>query len=293
MLVRADLEPADLAPSRATTRAVGSLATNDGPPTSRRTPNMSDTARIELDGQVFEAPIIVGTEHERAFDITKLRSATGFVTFDDGYANTGATESAITYIDGEAGILRYRGYPIEQLSEQASFLEVSYLLIHGELPTSEQLESFKHQITQHTLLHEDLRPFFNAFRRDAHPMGIMTSAASALSTYYQDHYDPFDERDVEISIYRLLAKMPTVAAFSYKRSIGQPYIYPQNRFGYAENFLHMMFAVPAEPYEVDPELAAALDLLFILHADHEQNCSTSTVRLVGSSHVNLYAAIAL
>jgi len=253
---------------------------------------MSDTARIELDGHVFEAPIITGTERERAFDITKLRSTTGFITYDDGYANTGATESAITYIDGDAGILRYRGYPIEQLSEQASFLEVSYLLINGELPSSDQLQAFTHQITQHTLLHEDLRPFFNAFRRDAHPMGIMTSAASALSTYYQDHYDPFDERDVEVSIYRLLAKMPTVAAFSYKRSIGQPYIYPQNRFGYAENFLHMMFAVPAEPYEVDPDVAAALDLLFILHADHEQNCSTSTVRLVGSSHVNLYAAIA-
>ncbi len=252
---------------------------------------MSDTARIELDGQVFEAPIITGTEQERGLDITKLRSATGFITFDEGYANTGAAESAITYIDGDAGVLRYRGYPIEQLAERSSFLEVSYLLINGELPTSEALQSFTHQITQHTLLHEDLRPFFNAFRRDAHPMGILTSATSALSTYYQDHYDPFDERDVEVSIYRLLAKMPTVAAFSYKRSIGQPYIYPQNRFGYAENFLHMMFAVPAEPYEVDPDLAAALDLLFILHADHEQNCSTSTVRLVGSSHVNLYAAI--
>ncbi|HEY8338469.1 MAG TPA: citrate synthase [Egibacteraceae bacterium] len=253
---------------------------------------MSDSARIEIDGQVFEAPIIVGTENEKAIDISSLRSETGYITYDPGYANTGSARSAITYIDGEQGILRYRGYPIEQLAEHSDFLETSYLLIYGELPTREQLDEFRHNITHHTLLHEDLRDFFDAFRRDAHPMGILVSATSALSTFYQDHYDPFDPHDVEITIHRLMAKLPTVAAFAYKRSIGQPYVYPQNRLSYAENFLHMMFAVPAEPYEVDPEMAKALDLLFVLHADHEQNCSASTVRLVGSSQVNLFACIA-
>jgi len=253
---------------------------------------MSDHARIEFDGQSYEAPLITGSEGERAFDITKLRSSTGLITFDDGYANTGATTSAITFIDGEQGILRYRGYPIDQLAEQADFVEVAYLLIYGELPSADDLERFRDQITHHTLLHEDLRRFFDAFRRDAHPMGILMSATSALSTFYQDHYDPFDRNDVEVSTYRLLAKLPTVAAFAYKRSVGQPYVYPLNELGYSENFLHMMFAVPSEPYVVDPEMAAALNLLFILHADHDQNCSTSTVRLVGSSNVNLFAAIA-
>ncbi len=252
---------------------------------------MSDQARIEVDGQVFEAPLVVGTENERALDISKLRSSTGFITFDEGYGNTGSTKSSITYIDGDAGILRHRGYSIEELAEGSDFVEVAYLLIRGQLPTAAQLEDFRHQITHHTLLHEDLRRFFDAFRRDAHPMGILVSATSALSTFYQDHYDPFDANDVEVSIYRLLAKLPTVAAFAYKRSIGQPYVYPLNELGYAENFLHMMFAVPAEPYVVDQEMADALNLLFILHADHEQNCSTSTVRLVGSSHVNIFASI--
>ena len=253
---------------------------------------MSDSARIELDGQTFEAPILVGSEDERAIDISSLRNETGFITYDPGYANTGSARSAITYIDGDEGILRYRGYPIEQLAEQSDFLETSYLLINGELPKPDELEEFRHNITRHTLLHEDLRGFFDAFRRDAHPMGILVSATSALSTFYQDHYDPFDPHDVEISIHRLMAKLPTVAAFAYKRSIGQPYVYPQNRLSYPENFLHMMFAVPAEQYEVDPEMARALDLLFVLHADHEQNCSASTVRLVGSSQVNLFACIA-
>jgi len=253
---------------------------------------MTDAARIDLDGKTYEASLIVGTENERAFDITKLRAQTGYITYDEGYGNTGSTTSAITYIDGDSGILRYRGYPIEQLAERSDFIETAFLLIHGKLPQTDELSEFRHQITQHTLLHEDLRRFFDAFRRDAHPMGILVSATSALSTFYQDHYDPFDAYDVEVSIYRLLAKLPTVAAFAYKRSIGQPYVYPQNELGYAENFLHMMFAVPAEPYIVDPEMAAALELLFILHADHEQNCSTSTVRLVGSSQVNVYAAMA-
>ena len=253
---------------------------------------MSDHARIEYDGQVYEAPIVIGTEAERALDVQKLRSATGLITYDPGYANTGSAKSAITYLDGEAGILRYRGYPIDQLAERSNFLETSYLLIHGELPTQQQLNGFCEQITHHTLLREDMRPLFDAFPRDAHPMAILSAATSALSTFYQDHYDPFDPQDVEVSTYRLLAKLPTVAAWSYKKSIGQPYIYPLNRFGYAENFLHMMFSVPAEEHEVDPDVSQALELLLILHADHEQNCSTSTVRLVGSSHANLFASVA-
>ncbi|MDP8970146.1 MAG: citrate synthase [Actinomycetota bacterium] len=251
-----------------------------------------DNARIELDGQEFEAPIIAGSENEKAIDISRLRGSTGLITYDPGYANTGSTKSAITFIDGERGVLRYRGYPIEQLAKHSDFIETSYLLIYGELPTREQLDEFRYHIVHHTLLHEDLRRFFDAFRRDAHPMGILVSATSALSTYYQDHYDPFDPYDVEVTIHRLMAKLPTVTAFAYKRSLGQPYVYPQNRLDFAENFLHMMFAVPSEPYEVDEDIARALDLLFLLHADHEQNCSASTVRLVGSSHVNLYACIA-
>ena len=253
---------------------------------------MSDHARIEYDGQTFEAPVVVGTEQERGLEVSKLRSETGLITYDPGYANTGACKSAITYLDGEAGILRYRGYPIDQLAEQSDFIETSYLLIYGELPTAEQLESFRHQITLHTLLREDMRPLFDAFPRDAHPMAILSAATSALSTFYQDHYDPFDPDDVEVSIYRLMAKLPTVAAWSYKKSIGQPYVYPQNEMGFAENFLNMMFAVPAEPYQVDAEVAEALTLLLVLHADHEQNASTSTVRLVGSTHANLFASIA-
>ncbi|MPZ72657.1 MAG: citrate synthase [Nitriliruptorales bacterium] len=253
---------------------------------------MTDHARVEYDGQTFEAPIVVGTEQERGLDVSKLRGSTGLITYDPGYANTGSARSAITFIDGDAGILRYRGYPIEPLAEQSSFIETSYLLIHGELPTREQLRGFRDQITHHTLLREDMRPLFDAFPPDAHPMAILSAATSGLSTFYQDHYDPLDPADVEVSTYRLMAKLPTVAAWSYKKSIGQPYVYPQNALGYAENFLHMMFAVPAEDYHVDPELTNALTQLLILHADHEQNASTSTVRLVGSTHVNIYAAIA-
>ena len=253
---------------------------------------MSDHARIEFDGQAFEAPVVVGTEQERGLDISKLRSSTGLITYDAGYANTGSAKSAITFIDGDEGILRYRGYPIEQLAEHSDFIETSYLLIHGELPSREQHQTFRDQITHHTLLREDMRPLFDAFPPDAHPMAILSAATSGLSTFYQDHYDPLDPADVEVSTYRLMAKLPTVAAWSYKKSVGQPYVYPQNALGYAENFLHMMFAVPAEEYEVDPEITKALTQLLILHADHEQNASTSTVRLVGSTHVNIYAAIA-
>jgi citrate synthase len=253
---------------------------------------MSDHARIEYDGRVFEAPLIVGTEGERGIDIRRLRSDTGLITYDPGYANTGSVQSAITFIDGEQGVLRYRGYPIEELTTRDSFLGVSYLLIHGDLPTADQLAHFRHNITRHTLLREDMRPFFDAFPPDAHPMAILSSATSALSTFYQDHYDPSDPEDVEVSIYRLMAKLPTVAAWSYKRSIGQPYIYPRNDLGYSDNFLSMMFAVPAEPYEVDEDVAKALEMLLVLHADHEQNCSTSTVRMVGSSHLNVFGSIA-
>ena len=253
---------------------------------------MSDHARIEFDGQSYEAPVVVGSEQERAIDITKLRSSTGLISYDPGFGSTGACKSAITYLDGEAGVLRYRGYPIEQLAERSDFIETSYLLIYGELPTQAELDSFRHQITLHTLLREDMRPLFDAFPRDAHPMAILSAATSALSTFYQDHYDPFDADDVEVSTYRLMAKLPTVAAFAYKKSIGQPYVYPTNSMGFAENFLHMMFAVPAEPYVVDPDIAQAMTLLLVLHADHEQNASTSTVRLVGSTHANLFASIA-
>ena len=253
---------------------------------------MADHARIEFDGQTFEAPLIEGTEGERAIDIEKLRASTGLITFDQGLANTGAAQSAITFLDGEDGILRYRGYPIEQLAEQSTFLETAHLLIYGELPDKATLDEFRFQITHHTLLHEDMRRFFDAFPKNAHPMAILSAATSALSTFYQDHYDPFDEWDVEVSIYRLIAKLPTVAAWAYKKSIGQAYIYPRNELGYAENFLHMMFAVHAESHQVDPDVAEALGVLLILHADHEQNASTSTVRLVGSTHANLFASIA-
>ena len=252
---------------------------------------MSDQARVDFDGKSFESPVIVGSESEQAIDISSLRRETGLVTYDPGYANTGSAKSAITYLDGEQGVLRYRGYPIEQLTEHASFIETAYLLINGELPSAGQLDEFETSITRHTLLHEDMRRFFDAFPKNAHPMAILAAATAGLSTFYQDHYDPLDPNDVRVSSFRLMAKLPTVAAWAYKKSIGQAYIYPQNDLSYSENFLQMMFAVKAEPYDVDPVVAKALDQLLILHADHEQNCSTSTVRIVGSSHVNMFAAI--
>jgi citrate synthase len=253
---------------------------------------MTDHARVEIDGTTFEAPIIVGSQGERALDIRTLREETGHITYDPGYGSTGSVQSEITFIDGDEGVLRYRGYDIEALADASDFLETSYLIIYGELPTTSELDKFRKNITRHTLLHEDMRRFFDAFPKNAHPMAILAAATAALSTFYQDHYDPLDEWDVEVSTYRLMAKLPSVAAFAYKKSIGQPYIYPRNELDYAPNFLHMMFAVPAEPYDVDPDVAQALNLLFLLHADHEQNCSASTVRMVGSSHVNMFAAIA-
>ncbi len=239
----------------------------------------------------LQLPLVESTEGNDAYDISKLMKETGNVTLDPGFVNTAACRSAITYIDGDAGILRYRGYPIEQLADGSTFLETSYLLIYGDLPTAPQLADFDARIRRHTLLHEDLRSFFNGFPRDAHPMPVLSSAVSALSTFYQDSLDPFDEEQVEISTVRLMAKLPTLAAYAYKKSIGQPFLYPDNNLSLTENFLRMTFGFPAEPYYVDPVMVKALDQLLILHADHEQNCSTSTVRMVGSSHANLFASI--
>ena len=242
-------------------------------------------------GDEHELKVVQAVEGAPGIELGKLLAQTGYITLDPGFVNTGAASSAITYIDGDAGILRYRGYPIEQLAEHSTFIEVSYLLIYGELPNTQQLEDFTSRINRHTLLHEDLKRFFDGFPRDAHPMPVLSSAVSALSTFYQDSLNPFDEPNVELSTIRLLAKVPTLAAYAYKKSIGQPFLYPDNSLNLVENFLRMTFGLPAEPYEVDPEVAKALDLLFILHADHEQNCSTSTVRLVGSSEANLFASI--
>ncbi|GAA3459988.1 citrate synthase [Saccharothrix longispora] len=235
--------------------------------------------------------VVPATEGAPGIDLGKLLATTGLVTLDSGFVNTASCSSEITYIDGDAGILRYRGYPIEQLAQKSNFLEVSYLLIYGELPTQAQLEEFSSKISRHTLLHEDLKRFFDGFPRDAHPMPVLSSAVSALSTFYQDSLSPFDANQVEISTIRLLAKVPTIAAYAYKKSVGQPFLYPDNSLGLVDNFLRMTFGFPAEPYDVDPDLVRALDLLFVLHADHEQNCSTSTVRLVGSSEANLFASI--
>jgi citrate synthase len=235
-----------------------------------------------------EIPATVGSS---GLDISKLLKETGHVTLDHGFMNTAACSSSITYIDGDQGILRYRGYPIEQLAENSTFLETSYLLIYGSLPNAVELAAFESNISRHTMVHEDLRRFFDGFPRDAHPMPVLSSAVSALSTFYQDSLDPFDPRHVEISTIRLMAKLPTLAAYSHKKTAGQPYMYPDNSLGYVANFLSMTFGVPAEKYIVNEEIVKALDMLFILHADHEQNCSTSTVRMVGSSHANLFASI--
>jgi citrate synthase len=243
------------------------------------------------DGETLELDVADVTEGAPGADIGKLLSKTGLVTFDPGFANTASCTSEITYIDGDAGILRYRGYPIDQLAEGSTFLETSYLLIYGELPSTDQLSDFEERIRRHTLLHEELKRFFDGFPRDAHPMPVLSSAVSALSTFYQDALDPFNEDDVELSTVRLLAKLPTIAAYAHKKSVGQPFLYPDNSLGLVENFLRMTFGFPAEPYEADPAVVRALDLLFILHADHEQNCSTSTVRLVGSAQANLFASI--
>src|SRR4051812_44468505 len=253
---------------------------------------MSETdVALRYPGGELPLPVVPSTEGADGIDTSKLLSTTGQVTLDVGFVNTASCTSAITYIDGDAGILRYRGYPIEELAEKASFLEVSWLLIYGELPSQTELADFKAKIRRHTMLHEDFREFFGGFPTDAHPMAVLSSAVSALSTFYQDSLDPFDPEHVESSTIRLLAKMPTIAAYAHKKSVGQPFLYPDNNLGYVDNFLRMTFGVPAEDYVVNPVASKALNLLFLLHADHEQNCSTSTVRMVGSSNANLFVSI--
>ncbi|WP_078503733.1 citrate synthase [Streptomyces sulphureus] len=251
----------------------------------------SDSVVLRYGDSDYTFPTVDSTVGDRGFDIGKLRAQTGLVTLDSGYGNTAAYKSAITYLDGEQGILRYRGYPIEQLAERGSFTETAYLLIHGELPTVDELASFKNEITQHTLLHEDVKRFYDGFPSDAHPMAMLSSVTSALSTFYQDSHNPFDEEQRHLSTIRLLAKLPTIAAYAYKKAVGHPVVYPSNNLGYVENFLRMTFSVPAAEYDLDPTVVSALDKLLILHADHEQNCSTSTVRLVGSSQANMFASI--
>jgi citrate synthase len=243
------------------------------------------------DGAELDLPVAHATEGSDGIEVTKVLSTTGMVTLDPGFVNTASCSSDITYIDGDAGILRYRGYPIEQLAEKSSFLEVSYLLWYGALPTADQLADFTEKVTHHTLLDEDFKTFFSAFPRTAHPMAVLSSAVSALSSFYPGHLDPHNEEDVDLSMIRLLAKLPTLAAYFHKRSVGQPYLYPDNTLSFTENFLRLTFGIPAEDYHVDPEVAKALDMLFVLHADHEQNCSTSTVRVVGSSEANVFASI--
>jgi len=245
-------------------------------------------AELHFDGKTYTLPVIRGSEGETGVDISRLRGESGLVTLDPGFANTGSCASSITFIDGEKGILRYRGYPIEELAEKSTFLEVADLLVTGELPSPERQAAFREDVTRHTMLHEDFKRFFGSLPIDAHPMPVLAAAIGALATFYQE---PESDEHVRAAIVRLIAKMPTLAAYAYKRSIGQPFIYPRNDLDYTSNFLNMMYATPCEPYEINPAVAKAIDLLLILHADHEQNCSTSTVRLVGSSHANLFASI--
>ncbi|HBH53653.1 MAG TPA: citrate (Si)-synthase [Planctomycetaceae bacterium] len=245
------------------------------------------TARLTLNGKDYDFPTLVGTEAELGIDISALRSQTGAITFDPGLGNTGLCKSAITFIDGEAGILRYRGYPIEQLAETAAFSEVAYLLIYGELPNKTQLADWRHRLTSHSMIHEDLKKFFEGFPPTAHPMAILSAMVSSLSTYYPES----PPHDPDLNMVRLLAQLKTIAAYAYKKSVGQPMVYPRNNLSYCANFLQMMFAVPSEDYHISPVLESALNALLILHADHEQNCSTSTVRVVGSSQANLFASI--
>ena len=257
-------------------------------PTATEKTSAATTARLTLDGKDYDLPVVVGSEGERAIDIRKLRDTTGAVTLDPGYGNTGACLSAITFIDGDKGILQYRGYPIDELAEKASFLEVAYLLIYGKLPNAVEWKAFSELITRHTLLHEDMKKFFEGYPPHAHPMAILAAMVASLSTYYPDSANG----TTDLNIARLVAKLPTIAAFSFKKSVGQPFVYPRNDLSYCGNFLNMMFSVPSEPFKISPVVERALNMLLILHADHEQNCSTSTVRMVGSSQANLFATIA-
>ena len=253
---------------------------------------MSEKVEIKLKDTSFEASVVTGTENEKAIDIASLRAKTGLVTIDPAFMNTASTKSAITFLDGDKGLLRYRGVPIEQLAEKSTFVETSYLLIYGQLPTQQELDHFSNLLTRHSLIHEDMKHFFDGFPSTAHPMAVLSSMVCSLSTYYPEDQDINDKASIDMTIARLISKVRTIAAYAYKKSIGQPFIYPRNDLRYCANFLHMMFAVPAEPYQIDPDIEAAINLLFILHADHEQNCSTSTVRLVGSSRANLFASVA-
>jgi citrate synthase len=254
---------------------------------------MSEIAEIILDGKKFEFPVITGTEGEKAIDISKLRDETGYVTLDTGYKNTGATKSAITFLDGEAGILKYRGYPIEQIAEKSSFIEVAYLLIYGDLPTITELDNFNHEISRHTLIHEDMKKFFDGYPSKAHPMGQLVSLVCSLSSFYPESLNSNPTKEEQnLTIIKLLAKMSTIVSWIHKKSIGHPLIYPQNKLDYVSNFLNMTFSNRTEDYTIDPVVVDAMNKLLILHADHEQNCSTSTVRIVGSSDANLYASVA-
>jgi len=253
---------------------------------------MSESVQVIIDNKTYELPVVEGSENEKAIDISKLRAQTGYITLDTGYKNTGATTSGITFLDGEKGILRYRGYPIEQLAEKADFLEVAYLLIYGELPSKNEYSDFKINITNHTLIHEDMRVFLEAYPTKAHPMGILAASLSTISTFYPEAQDPNRPKEaIDLTIHRLLAKVPTLAAWAYKNAVGQPVVYPKNKYDYCENFVNMMFSLPAYEYSPDPVVVNALNKLLILHADHEQNCSASTVRIVGSSQANLYASV--
>jgi citrate synthase len=253
---------------------------------------MSDHAKLSYAGKDYDLPVIQGTEKEIAVDISKLRASSGLITIDPGFKNTGSTKSAITFLNGEEGILRYRGYSIEELAKKSSFLEVSYLLIYGDLPSQAQLEKFQNQITTHTLVHEDIKKILDGFPSNAHPMGVLSSLVCSLTAFYPESLDPNrSAKEVDLSIIRILSKMPTFAAWAFKNQVGHPVNYPDNELDYGSNFLKMMFALPAEKYKANPVVAKALDTLLILHADHEQNCSTSTVRVVGSSQASLYASI--
>jgi len=252
---------------------------------------VADKAELKLGDTKLEAPILIGSEGEKAIDIQQLRNKTGFVTIDPAFMNTASTKSAITFLDGEKGILRYRGIPIEQLAEQSTFVETSFLLIYGHLPSDAELKNFSTRLTRHSLLHEDMKRFFDGFPSTAHPMAVLSSMVVSLSSFYPDALDADNKEMVDITVARLMAKLRTIAAFAYKKSVGHPFVYPKNSLSYCANFLNMMFSVPAEPYEVDPEIVKTMNLLLILHADHEQNCSTSTVRLVGSAKANLFASI--
>jgi citrate synthase len=252
----------------------------------------NNSAELKIEGKTYELPVTKGSEHEKGIDISKLRAQSGYITLDRGFKNTGSTTSAITFLDGENGVLRYRGYSIEDLTAKSSFLETAYLLIYGELPTESEFATFKQEITHHTLVHEDIKKILDGFPSSAHPMGVLSSLVCSLTAFYPESLDPNRSiEEVNLSIIRIIAKMPTFAAWAYKHKIGHPVNYPDNSLEYCGNFLKMMFALPAEDYDVDPSRVDALDKLLILHADHEQNCSTSTVRVVGSSQASLYASI--